>query len=83
VTPINESKRLDGVTYGGGMEFALTNHVSAKAEWMHYNLGAENVVLSTVGGTPVEFGDVSASGNTVRIGLNIHFGSRCCDAPLK
>jgi len=79
VTPINESKRLDGVTYGGGMEFALTNHVSAKAELMHYNLGSANYQVSN----GPEFADISANGNAARIGLNIHFGSQCCAGPLK
>ena len=61
------------------MEFALTNHVSAKAELMHYNLGSANYQVSN----GPEFADISANGNAARIGLNIHFGSQCCAGPLK
>ena len=41
-TPVNgESKWLLGWTVGGGMEFALTDRWSAKAEYMYYDLGKE------------------------------------------
>jgi outer membrane immunogenic protein len=77
---VNESKWLNGVTYGGGMEFALTNHVSAKAEWMHYNLGAENFQVST----GPEFADIRADANVVRIGVNFHLNPIRREArPLK
>ena len=43
-TPVNgESKWLIGWTVGGGMEFALTDRWSAKAEYMYYDLGQEIV----------------------------------------
>src|SRR5262249_43563586 len=42
-TPVNgDTKWATGWTVGGGMEFALTDRWSAKAEYMHYDLGKEN-----------------------------------------
>jgi opacity protein-like surface antigen len=79
VTPINESKWLNGYTYGAGMEFALTRHVSAKAEWMHYDLGDENFQVSS----GPEFADIRADGNIVRIGVNIHLNPVRTEGPLK
>jgi opacity protein-like surface antigen len=79
VTPINDSKWLNGYTYGAGMEFALTNYVSAKAEWMHYSLDRENYRVSN----GPEFADISADGNIVRIGVNVHLHPMRTEAPLK
>jgi opacity protein-like surface antigen len=80
VNPVNQSEWLNGVTFGGGMEFALTNHVSAKAEWMHYKLGEENFQVST----GPEFADIRADVNVVRIGINVHLHPmRREERPLK
>jgi opacity protein-like surface antigen len=68
-----------GWTVGAGMEFALTDRWSAKAEYMHYDLG--NDTFRTFVGDPGTRVDIQ--GNTVRIGVNYHFGPRCCEAPLK
>jgi hypothetical protein len=68
-TPITSSNRLDGVTFGAGVEFALSERWSAKAEWMHFDFGSD---LYQVSNTP-EFADVSASGDALRIGVNLHF----------
>jgi opacity protein-like surface antigen len=60
-----------GWTVGGGMEYALTDRWSAKAEYMHYEFPhdsftvAQNVTSNT-----------STAGDTVRIGVNYHFGPR-------
>ena len=78
-TPVNgESKWLLGWTVGAGMEFALTDRWSAKAEYMYYDLGQDNFRID---GPLVADADVK--GNTVRIGVNYHFGPRCCEGPLK
>ena len=82
------SKWRNGWTLGGGMEFALTDRWSAKAEYMHYDLGSEVFAIQriTPGGAPAGvFGqaDVDTRGDIVRIGVNYHFAPRCCDAPLK
>jgi opacity protein-like surface antigen len=61
----------NGWTIGAGMEYALTDRWSAKAEYMHYEFPryaftvAQNSTAS-----------VSAAGDIVRIGVNYHFGPR-------
>jgi opacity protein-like surface antigen len=66
------------------MEFALTNHWSAKAEYQHFDLGKERFVVSTVGGTPVDVADIETRGDTVRVGVNLHFYPvRGGETPLK
>jgi len=60
-----------GWTIGGGMEFALTDKWSAKAEYMYYDLGSATHVLDN---TPAGTVDVDTHGSTVRIGVNYHFG---------
>jgi outer membrane immunogenic protein len=77
-----ETKWQNGWTLGGGMEFALTDRWSAKAEYMHYDLGKERFVITT-GGVLSEAVDIDTRGDTVRIGVNYHFAPRCCDGPLK
>jgi len=77
-TPVNgETKWLNGWTVGGGIEFALTNTWSAKAEYMYYDLGEASYV---VGPTPI---DVDTRGNSVRVGLNYHFNMMREPMPLK
>jgi opacity protein-like surface antigen len=83
VTPVVATKWVNGWTLGGGMEFALTDRWSAKAEYMHYDLGEERFVVSTLGGVPADIADITTRGDTVRIGVNYHFGPRCCEGPLK
>ena len=78
-TPINgESKWLLGWTIGTGMEFALTDRWSAKAEYTYYDLGQDTYRIDSN-----LLAEAETRGNTVRIGVNYHFGPRCCEAPLK
>jgi opacity protein-like surface antigen len=78
VQPVPTTKWQLGWTVGGGMEFALTNRWSAKAEYMHYDLGSDRYQVSN----GPEFVDAATTGDTVRIGLNYHF-QREAPAPLK
>jgi opacity protein-like surface antigen len=67
-TAINSSSETSvGWAFGGGMEFALTDRWSAKAEYMHYDLGKETF---TVDNNLRVQGDTQ--GSTVRIGVNLH-----------
>ncbi len=67
-----------GWTAGGGMEFALSDSWSAKAEYMHYELGKQSFDLGSI---PMEFGgvtspvDAKTKGDSVQIGINYHLGS--------
>jgi opacity protein-like surface antigen len=63
------TKWLTGWTVGGGIEFALTDKWSAKAEYMHYDLGAGNFPID-VGAAVV---NAHTWGDVVRIGVNYHF----------
>ncbi len=67
------------------MEFALTNHWSANAEYMHFDLGKENFrVVQSTALNPVQiFADAKTNGDTVRIGLNYHFHAMREPQPFK
>jgi opacity protein-like surface antigen len=68
-----------GWTAGAGMEFALTDRWSAKAEYMYYDLGKETV--TTFVGDPGT--SVDTRGNLVRIGVNLHLHPVQTEVPLK
>jgi opacity protein-like surface antigen len=67
-----------GWALGAGMEFALTDRWSAKAEYMHYDLGTESFKVDSGLTARAQTED-----NIVRVGINYHFAPRCCEAPLK
>jgi len=60
-----------GWTVGGGVEVALPGNWSAKAEYLHVDLGAFNCGVDC-GGTPNE--SVSLHDDVFRAGVNYHFG---------
>ncbi|MDB5644185.1 MAG: ompA-like transrane domain protein, partial [Hyphomicrobiales bacterium] len=62
----SESKWHNGYAAGAGIEYAFTDNVSAKAEYLYTNLQAKNYDLGTVtsSGTKV---------NLVRTGVNYKF----------
>jgi outer membrane immunogenic protein len=68
-----------GWTVGGGMEFALTDRWSAKAEYMYYDLGSDT--FTTFVGDPGT--KVDTRGNVVRIGVNLHLNPVERELPLK
>jgi outer membrane immunogenic protein len=59
-----------GWTVGGGIEFALPGNWTAKAEYLHVDLGDFNCGVNC--GAPEE--NVSMHENVVRAGVNYHFG---------
>ena len=59
-----------GWTVGGGVEFALPGNWSAKAEYLHVDLGSFN--CGTGCGVPNE--NVSLREDVFRAGVNYHFG---------
>lgn len=60
-----------GWTVGGGIEWALPGNWSAKAEYLHIDLGAFNCGTAC-GGTPNQ--NVSKHEDVFRAGVNYHFG---------
>jgi opacity protein-like surface antigen len=61
----------NGWTVGAGMEFALTDRWSAKAEYMHYGFPAYAFTVAQNATA-----SATATGDIVRIGVNYHFGPR-------
>ena len=59
----------NGWTAGGGMEFALNDKWSAKAEYMHYELQSASFTVQE-GVTPTG----TTIGDAVRVGANYHLG---------
>jgi opacity protein-like surface antigen len=77
--PVNgETKWATGWTVGGGMEFALTDRWSAKAEYMHYDLSKESFAIDFP-----NIADASTHGDLVRIGVNLHLHPVQQELPLK
>ena len=60
-----------GWTVGGGIEFALPGNWSAKAEYLHVDLGSFNCGANC-NGLPTD--NVSMHDNVVRAGVNYRFG---------
>jgi outer membrane immunogenic protein len=60
-----------GWTAGGGLEFALPGNWSAKAEYLHVDLGSFNCGVNC-NGLPTD--NVSMHDNIVRAGVNYRFG---------
>jgi opacity protein-like surface antigen len=58
----------NGWTVGGGFEVMLADHWSAKAEYMHYDLGKQSYTVQST----VEPAEVATTGDTVRVGVNYH-----------
>jgi outer membrane immunogenic protein len=61
-----------GWTLGGGLEVALPGNWSAKAEYLHVDLGRFNCGLNCGGVSSAD--NVSMHDDVVRAGLNYHFG---------
>jgi len=57
-----------GWTVGAGMEYALTDRWSAKAEYMHYEFPESTFTVAQNATT-----NATTAGNIVRIGVNYHF----------
>ncbi|MFO1183395.1 MAG: outer membrane beta-barrel protein [Bauldia sp.] len=64
--PTHDRNTRVGWTAGAGVEAALTGNFSVKAEWLYYDLGRDDHVVTT---TPDTVG-VKETGNLFRIGLN-------------
>ena len=77
--PVNFSETKTGWTAGGGLEYAISNHWSVRAEYLHYDLGNEsrtqNELTGGVRQGPPFFVhyNFETSGEIVRGGLNFKF----------
>ena len=61
----------NGWTAGGGMEIALSDSWSAKAEYMHYELGKKSFDQGNIGQPETS----STKGDSVQVGVNYHLGA--------
>ncbi len=79
-----QSNMQTGYAYGGGVEYALptgsflnffkSSAVTLKAEYIHYDLGSDNLAINGQNGNPGSFNSrVETSGELARIGLNYKF----------
>jgi opacity protein-like surface antigen len=65
-TTASASKTSVGWTIGAGFEYGLTQNISAKAEYLYFDLGSDTYNL----GMPVA---INRTGNIGRVGLNYRF----------
>jgi len=71
------SQTSAGWTVGGGLEYAVWNNITVKAEYLYVNLGNQTIHLTAVppatgtGSVAAKFDD--AAYNIVRVGLNYRF----------
>lgn len=66
-----------GYAYGGGIEYAFTDNITAKAEFIHYDLGVSTQTIAYAYRGPSSSsltGRTRIDGNIVRGGLNYRFG---------
>jgi outer membrane immunogenic protein len=65
-----------GWALGGGYEAALSERVSLRAEYLHFDLGQNQttVVYDYASNTSSMTGKVRDEGNLVRVGVNLRFG---------
>lgn len=74
VNGTTNSDTLSGWVLGGGVEVALTNNWSLKAEYLHFDFGTATVAAQSPGGQTYRF-DNDIAVDTVKAGLNYRFGS--------
>jgi outer membrane immunogenic protein len=64
-----------GWTVGGGMEYAFTDTISAKIEYLHVEMGRKNAVFTNAANPGFSFTSRDASKfDVVRAGINFKFG---------
>lgn len=68
----NDSSTSMGWTLGGGLEYAVTEAVSIKAEYLYVDLGSEDIANGRINGNDIRV-DQDLTFHTVRAGLNFHF----------
>ena len=67
-----------GWAAGLGFEYAFAERLSAKLEWLHYDLGTANYLVGVVSGGPPQQptpwnGSAKVTGDLIRVGLNYRF----------
>ncbi len=78
-TLVGYSTDRNGWTAGGGVEYALNRNWSAKAEYLHIDLGTATITNPMVIGTTIA--TTRVSDDIVRFGANYRFGAAATDKP--
>jgi outer membrane immunogenic protein len=75
LTTATSSSSEFGWTAGGGLEFGITDNVTAKVEYLYVDLqnGSFSCPVATCGGAAATTGPVSFTTSLVRAGLNLKF----------
>ena len=75
-----------GWALGGGLEWALTNNMSFKVEYLHSHFSDKNTLMTTATTTPYNTVAFQTSGNdkidVVRAGINWRFGGPAVSSPV-
>ena len=71
----NSDSTRTGWVAGAGLEYAFTNNLSAKIEGLFFDLGSETIAVKSPVFGFAETTNFKYSGELVRIGLNVKFGS--------
>ena len=61
-----------GWSAGAGVEWAFTNNMTFKAEYLHYDLGDQKVALKSAAGREA-MSRFSNTGDLIRGGINVKF----------
>ncbi|MEO5806022.1 outer membrane beta-barrel protein [Devosia sp.] len=65
------SGTMTGWTVGGGVEVAVTEAISVKAEYSYFSMGGLQAPVGTLSG--VQASDLSSINHVVKVGVNFHF----------
>ncbi len=73
------SKVRTGYTVGGGLEYAITNNISLKGEYLYYNLGSASYAVAPANSFATGEGIATVAtqkfdGSIARAGINYRFG---------
>lgn len=80
----SDTRNKSGWTIGGGLEYALTPHFSAKFEYLYLDLGTDTIASGLLfPGVPASISEKTTV-QTIKVGLNYRFGSvQTADFPVK
>jgi len=73
---LSESRTVNGMVYGGGVEWALWDNLALRAEYLHYDFGSRSGPTSFIP-SPIVFTNVTSnkldSIDVIRVGANYYF----------
>lgn len=70
---VSQTNHHTGWTVGGGVEYALTHHLSLKTEYKWVDLGTQNLITAPIGGGATASLNETTRFHTIEVGLNYRF----------